>query len=245
MTSLVATDPADRLIVAIDEPDLASARALIARLEGAPRWLKIGMTLFYSAGPAVVREVIAHGYRVFVDLKCHDIPHQVGGAVRALTDLGAGLLTIHTGGGPAMMRAAASAAEGTDAVLLGVTVLTSLDASELAAVGATPDPAGLALQRALLAAECGLGGVVSSPLEAASIRTRLPAPFEIVTPGVRPAGSAAGDQRRVATPAAAIAAGASRLVVGRPITHAAEPAVACQAILAEIAGASAGLGLQA
>lgn len=234
----MSLDPRSRLIVAIDEPDPAAARSLIERLDGAPAWLKIGMTLFYNAGPSIVRSVVADGYRVFVDLKCHDIPHQVGGAVRALTGLGAGLVTIHTGGGPAMMRAAADAADGGETRVIGVTVLTSLDAEALAAVGATAAPAALALQRAVLAAECGLDGVVSSPLEAAAIRARLPTPFEIVTPGVRPTGSATGDQRRVATPSAAIEAGASRLVVGRPITQAADPAAACRAILDEIAGAA-------
>lgn len=227
-------DAQQRLIVAIDEQDPTRARELIDRLKGPVTWFKVGMTLYFRVGPAFVRELVADGLQVFLDLKCHDIPHQVEGAVGALAELGVGLVTVHTGGGPAMLEAAARAVEGTETTVLGVTVLTSLDEAQLEAVGARPDPAALVAQRARLAAECGLGGVVASPLEAAAIAALCPSGFEIVTPGIRPAGTAAQDQRRVSTPADAIAAGATRLVLGRPITQAADPAVAAASVLSAI-----------
>ena len=223
-------DPRERLIVAIDEPDPSSARRLIDRLAGTVTWLKVGMTLYFRTGPSFIRPLLDEGFNVFLDLKCHDIPHQVQGAVRGLSELGVGLVTIHTGGGPAMMEAA----EGSATRVLGVTVLTSMDEGQLAAVGASPDPAQLVEQRARLAAECGLGGVVASPLEAAALSRVCPPGFDIVTPGIRPAGTDAGDQRRVSTPADAIAAGATRLVIGRPITQSADPAAAAAQCLAAI-----------
>ncbi|MCB9728006.1 MAG: orotidine-5'-phosphate decarboxylase [Deltaproteobacteria bacterium] len=229
--------PTDRLIVALDAPDGDAARALIAELRGTLTWFKVGMTLYYGAGRAIVDELVASGERVFLDLKCHDIPHQVEGAVRGLAQLGVALVTVHTGGGPAMLEAAARAVEGTSTRVLGVTVLTSLDADALAAVGIVRDPGELVLERARLAAVCGLHGVVASPQEARALRAALPAGFEIVTPGIRPASAPADDQRRTATPAQAIRAGATRLVVGRPITTACEPAMAARALLREIEAA--------
>ena len=229
--------PKERLIVAIDEPDVERARALIDRLEGSVDRVKVGMTLYYRAGPALVRDLVARGWNVFVDLKCHDIPHQVAGAVAGLADLGAELLTVHVAGGRAMLDASVAAAEGTETKILGITALTSLDENALSEVGIQATPADLVLKRALLAQDVGLGGVVSSPLEAEALRARVGARFEIVTPGVRPAGHETDDQRRVATPAAAISWGASRLVVGRPITQAADPGAAARRILGEIEAA--------
>ncbi|MEZ4267753.1 MAG: orotidine-5'-phosphate decarboxylase [Myxococcota bacterium] len=229
--------PTDRLIVALDAPDEAEARALIAELRGTRVWFKIGMTLFYRTGRGLISELVAAGDHVFLDLKCHDIPHQVAGAVTALADLGVELLTVHTSGGPAMLEAAARAVEGTATKVLAVTVLTSLDRADLKATGVDRDPAELVLDRARLAAASGVHGVVASPLEARALRQLLPADFEIVTPGIRSASAPADDQRRTATPAQAIRAGATRLVVGRPITTACEPAMAARAMLREIEAA--------
>lgn len=228
---------ADRLIVAIDTPEVAEARGLVAELRGTGVWFKIGMTLFYRSGRAFIDELVSAGEHVFVDLKCHDIPHQVAGAVGALADLGVDLLTVHISGGPAMLEAAARAVEGTRSKVLGVTVLTSLDAADLMATGVDREPADLVLARAGLAASSGLHGVVASPQEARALRQLLPPGFEIVTPGIRPASAPADDQRRTATPAQAIRAGATRLVVGRPITTACEPAMAARAMLREIEAA--------
>ena len=230
--------PQDRLIVAIDEPDADRARLMIDDLASSVTWFKVGMTLYFKTGPVFVQELIRSGAQIFLDLKCHDIPHQVEGAVRSLSGLGVGLITVHTGGGPAMLEAAARGAQGSETKVLGVTVLTSLDADQLRAVGADPDAASLVLKRAKLAVESGLDGVVASPLEAAAIKARVPLGFEIVTPGIRPLGSAAGDQRRISTPSDAIAAGASRLVVGRPITQSDTPGRSAEAILNEIQAAS-------
>ena len=196
------------------------------------------MTLYFKTGPIFIEELVAAGAKIFLDLKCHDIPHQVEGAVRSLAGLGVGLITVHTSGGPAMLEAAARGAAQSDTKVLGVTVLTSLDDKDLVAIGATSAAAALVKQRALLAREAGLDGVVASPLEAEAIRSLIPDGFEIVTPGIRPVGSAAGDQRRISTPGDAILAGASRLVVGRPITQATSPGDASSAILTEIAAAS-------
>jgi orotidine-5'-phosphate decarboxylase len=233
MTAAVLS-ASDRLIVALDTPDLAEARTLVAELRGTQVWFKIGMTLFYRTGTAFVYELVGAGEHVFLDLKCHDIPHQVSGAVAALSDLGVELITVHTDGGPAMLEAAARAALGGPTKVLGVTVLTSLDRAELARTGVDREPSELVLERAQLAAECGIHGVVASPLEARALRQLLPAAFEIVTPGIRAASAPPDDQRRTATPAQAIRAGATRLVVGRPITTACEPAMAARAMLREI-----------
>lgn len=230
--------PQDRLIVAIDEPEPLRARRLIEELQPRVEWFKVGMTLYFKTGPIFIEELVEAGAKIFLDLKCHDIPHQVEGAVRSLAGLGVGLITVHTSGGPAMLEAAARGAAQSDTKVLGVTVLTSLDDKDLVAIGATSAPAALVKQRALLAREAGLDGVVASPLEAEAIRSLIPDGFEIVTPGIRPVGSAVGDQRRISTPRDAILAGASRLVVGRPITQATSPGDASSAILAEIAAAS-------
>ena len=224
----------ERLIVAIDEPNPEQARVMIRELQDHVSWFKIGMTLYFRTGPQFVRDLVSEGINVFLDLKCHDIPHQVEGAVRALASLGVGLITVHTGGGQPMMEAAMVGARGSTTKVLGVTVLTSLDEAQLDAIGTRPEPAALVIQRAKLAVAAGLDGVVASPLEAAAIRAVVPQGFEIVTPGIRPKGSAADDQRRISTPSDAIQAGATRLVVGRPITQAADRVQAAAALLESI-----------
>lgn len=228
----------DRIIVALDQPDLAGALACARALVGHARWVKVGMTLYYREGPVVVAAMRELGFDVFVDLKLHDIPHQVEGAARSLGVLGAGMLTVHASGGAAMIEAAVRGArEGAEAAgvsapaVIAVTVLTSMDAETLNSVGVTDTPADQAAGLAALAKTAGAHGVVCSPQEAADLRALLGPDALVVTPGVRPAGSAAGDQSRMATPAAAFAAGASHIVVGRPITAAEDAAAAFQAII--------------
>lgn len=230
--------PADRLIVALDVASRADSDAALERVGAAVRWVKVGSVLFAAEGPRLVTELASRGYRVFLDLKLHDIPHQVALTVAQLADLGASLLTVHTAGGGPMLEAAVRAAAGSGAGVLGVTVLTSLDGPLLAATGVPGSPAEVVAQRAKLAIAAGLAGVVSSPHEAAAVAAVAPAGFEIVTPGIRPGAAAVGDQRRVATPRAAIAAGATRIVVGRAILGAADPAAAVAAILAELEAAA-------
>jgi orotidine-5'-phosphate decarboxylase len=228
----------DRLIVALDMPDLAAAAALVERLGGVASHFKVGSVLFTAAGPAAVEMVRKRGGRVFLDLKYHDIPATVTGAVEAAARLGVGLLTVHASGGLAMLRAAATAAQaaGSDRPrIVAVTVLTSLDRAVLhREVGVPVAVEGHAVHLANLAREAGCDGVVASPREAARLRAALGRDAVIVTPGVRPPGGAADDQARIATPAAAVRAGADYLVVGRPITGAADPAAAAAAILAEL-----------
>ena len=232
---MVAADPRERLAVALDVPQAKDALDLVGQLGESVLWLKVGMELYYAAGEALVEELRAKGYRIFLDLKLHDIPNTVAGGVRSLARTGADLLTIHAAGGGAMMAAAAEAAKAPGAPrLLAVTVLTSMDAAELAAVGVSGSPAGQVLRLARLAKSSGVNGLVCSAEETAALRAELGPEVLLVVPGIRPAGSAADDQRRLATPAEAIARGASMLVVGRPITRAANPAEAARAILGEI-----------
>ncbi len=228
-----------RLIVALDVPTGAEAQALAAKLEAQVHWFKIGLELYSAEGPQLVRDFTKASRQVFLDLKLHDIPATVGRATSRLADLGAGLLTVHASGGRAMMEAAAKAAgEGSQGGkrlrILAVTALTSLSQEDLGAVGidkALPD---LVVQRALLAADAGCDGVVASPHEAAALREVLPEKFLIVTPGIRPAGTDAGDQKRVMTPAQALQAGADMIVVGRPVRDASDPLQAATAITAEL-----------
>lgn len=227
-------DPGNRLIAAIDVPDRARAETLAERIGDAASFYKLGLELFCADGPQLVRDFVGRGHRVMLDLKLHDIPATVGRAAGRVAELGAELLTVHAGGGRAMLEAAVAAAG--DTRILAVTVLTSMDDSDLAEVGAVGPVAELVARRAELAAAAGCHGVVASPKEAALIRERVPAEFLIVTPGVRPAGAAAGDQKRVTTPADARAAGADMVVVGRPIRDAADPAAAARTIAAELAG---------
>lgn len=232
-----ARDPADKLIVALDFPDAPQALALVDRLDGRCRWFKVGLELYLAAGNSVVLELKRRHFRVFLDLKLHDIPNTVAGSVRSVAGLGADMLTVHAGGGPAMLAAAAGAAAGLSQAprLLAVTVLTSMDVGQLKATGVSASPAEQALRLARVARSSGIQGLVCSPEEAAMMRRELPGSI-LVTPGIRPAGAAVGDQKRVATPAAALAAGADFLVVGRPITQAEDPVKAADAILREIAG---------
>ena len=230
----------ERLLVALDVEGLADADRLLDRLAGLVGACKIGAQLFTAAGPAAVEHARKRGFRVFLDLKFHDIPNTVAGAVRAATRLGVRMLTVHASGGVTMMRAAAAAAaaEGPGVprpLCLGVTVLTSLDRAELQRdLGLARSVEAHVLHLAERARAAGLDGCVASPREVRPLRNLLPPSWIIVTPGVRPAGGATDDQARTATPAAAIAAGADYLVVGRSITGAPDPAAAAQAILAEI-----------
>jgi orotidine-5'-phosphate decarboxylase len=235
-----APDPLDCLIVALDVPSADAAMNLVDRLQGTCRWFKVGMELYYAAGNAVIDRLLERGFKVFLDLKLHDIPNTVAGAVRSVAGTGASLLTIHAGGGEQMMRAAVQAATAPNAPqLLAVTVLTSMDAAELSAAGVAGAPAAQVLRLAQLAKTSGIAGLVCSPEEVAAVRQAMGPSARLVVPGIRPAGLAASDdQRRVATPAQAIARGASMLVVGRPVTQAADPAQAAAAILAEIKSAN-------
>lgn len=198
------------------------------------------MELYYAAGNSLVETLRDRGFNIFLDLKLHDIPNTVAGAVRSATQAGASLLTIHAAGGPAMMSAAAEAAAAPGSPrLLAVTVLTSMDAAELAAVGVLASPAEQVLRLARLAKQAGIGGLVCSAEEISALRAELGREEALlVVPGIRPSGSEVGDQKRVATPRAAIERGASMLVVGRPITRAANPAQAARTILEEIAEAN-------
>ncbi|MFW6732542.1 MAG: orotidine-5'-phosphate decarboxylase [Synechococcus sp.] len=231
----------DRIIVALDGVDPAQAVALAAALPGLG-WVKVGLELFLAGGPAVVRQLRQQGLRVFLDLKFHDIPATMAGACRRAAALGAELMTVHAAAGrEALQQAAVAAREGAAAAgmpaptLLAVTVLTSWDETRLATeLGLTEPIADQVRRLATLAAGAGIGGCVCSALEVSQLRELLPEPFCLVTPGIRPAGSARGDQARVLGPAEAIAAGASRLVVGRPITTATDPAAAFAACLAEL-----------
>ena len=241
MLSTFESQPAsERVIVALD-CGADEAIALADKLAGKARWVKVGMTLYYAEGPAIIKMFKRRGFNVFLDLKFHDIPHQVEGAARSAAASGADMITMHTVGGVEMMKAAQRGAEAGAAEIgaatpatLGITVLTSMDADTLAATGVTRTLSDQVRALAAQTQEAGISGVVASPQEAAMLRELLgPAAF-IVTPGVRPAGAALGDQSRVATPAQAFANGASHIVVGRPITQADDPVAAFEAIAAEV-----------
>ncbi|MBT8492570.1 MAG: orotidine-5'-phosphate decarboxylase [Deltaproteobacteria bacterium] len=234
---MASFDPGNRLISAIDVPSAVLARALIERLDGVPSFIKIGLELYVAEGPDLVRELTGRGHRVMLDLKLHDIPATVERAVRRVVGLGAEMVTVHIGGGRAMLEAAQRATDG-KVRLLGVTMLTSMDDGSAAEVGVTGPVGEVVIRRAELARDCGLFGVVASPQEAAAIRAACP-DLCIVTPGVRPSGADAGDQLRVATPGDARLAGADLLVVGRPIRDAKDPAAAARAIIAELGEAGA------
>ncbi len=225
--------PSDRLIVALDFPDTRAALALVDRLHGATRWFKVGLELYVAEGNSLVAELKRRGYSIFLDLKLHDIPNTVASAVRAATHLGVDMLTVHAAGGPEMMSAAVGAAE-SRLSLLAVTVLTSMDAAQLEAIGVIGTPAAQVERLATMALACGVGGLVCSPNEVASLRKQFGSGPLLVIPGIRPEGADIGDQRRVATPAAGMAAGASYLVVGRPITRAEDPEAAARAIFEEM-----------
>lgn len=226
----------DRIVFPLDVPDLDDARRWIARLRGEVGVFKVGLELFTAIGPDAVRAVHDAGAACFLDLKVHDIPATMAGATASAARLGVRYLTVHAAAGPAALRAVAQAAEGTKTTLLAVTILTSLDQGELDAIGMQGAPADAAARLAGVARDAGVRGLVCSPHEAKALRSVL-GEGVIVVPGVRPAGAEAGDQRRVATPAQAIAEGADLLVVGRPIRSAADPVAAARAIAAEIAAA--------
>jgi orotidine-5'-phosphate decarboxylase len=227
--------PKDRLIVALDLPGVAAADALIARLGDSVNFYKIGYQLAYSGGLPFTRELVNAGKKVFVDLKLHDIGNTVARGVESIATLGATFLTVHAY--PQTMKAAVEARAGSDLKILAVTVLTSYDDGDLHAAGYRLGVADLVEARAQQAQVLGVDGLVSSPEEAASLRKIVGHQMSLVTPGIRPAGAAVGDQKRIMTPARAIAAGADYLVVGRPITEAADPKAAADAIQAEIARA--------
>jgi orotidine-5'-phosphate decarboxylase len=225
----------DRLAVALDFPTAKSALDLVDQLSGTCQWFKVGMELYYATGNALVETLRNRGFNVFLDLKLHDIPNTVAGAVRSATQAGASLLTIHASGGPVMMAAAADAAAAPGSPrLVAVTVLTSMDAAQLTATGVSATPAEQVLRLAKLAQHSGVNGMVCSAEEVGSLRAELGDDALLVIPGIRPSGSDIGDQKRIATPAAAIKRGASMLVIGRPITRAANPAEAAEAIFKEI-----------
>ena len=241
MLSVFENIPAEeRIIVALD-CSRDEAMVLADKLRGRAKWVKIGMTLYYACGPSIIAAFKQRGFKVFLDLKLHDIPFQIEGAACSAAMTGADMLTMHTLGGRAMLEAgqrgvARAAAERKDApaVTLGITVLTSMDGDALAQIGIDRAPAGQVELLAGVAKEAGISGVVASPQEASMLREFLGPQAYIVTPGVRPAGSEKGDQSRVSTPEEAFANGASHIVIGRPITKADDPAAAFDAIVSSL-----------
>ncbi len=224
-----------RLIVALDVPNAERALRIAEALQGHADLLKVGLQLFIAQGPGLVRELMSIGWGIFLDLKICDIPATAAGAVRSAAELEVELLTLHTSGGRKMLEAAVAARSKQRVPrLLGVTLLTSLSAEDLPAVGIHDDPASVVDRRCQLAHDSGCDGVVASVREVAAIRARWGPEFLLVTPGIRPAGADAHDQARVATPAAAVLAGADYLVVGRPILHADDPVAAAVAIRASM-----------
>jgi orotidine-5'-phosphate decarboxylase len=229
-------DKPNPIFVALDTVSLDSASALANRLGPYVGGLKVGLEFVSANGPQGVRTIVKSGIPVFLDVKLHDIPNTVAGAMKALAPLGAAIINVHASGGAAMMRAAVEAAASAQSrpKILAVTVLTSLEASDLAAMGISGTPLDHVVRLAKLAKASGIDGVVCSPQEIEAVRAACGPNFLIVTPGVRPAGGALDDQRRVMTPGQALAAGADYLVIGRPITGAPDPAEAARAILKEI-----------
>jgi orotidine-5'-phosphate decarboxylase len=234
--------PEDRLIVALDVSSAAAAQKIVTALSDSVHIYKVGMQLYTAEGPQVVRNLVSSGRQVFLDLKYHDIPNTVASAVREAAQLGVSMLTVHASGGEKMLRAAAEAAHVAAGVharetrvqILAVTVLTSMDESDLEQTGVSGPVVDQVLRLASTALCSGCAGIVSSAREVKSLRAKLGDDFLIVNPGVRPAGSDHGDQARVVTPAQAIHAGATHIVVGRPITGAEDPVSAAQAIQQEI-----------
>ena len=223
-----------RIIVALDTDAPEAALETATALTGEVGMFKVGMELFPRGGPELVRRIRAAGFDVFLDLKFHDIPNTVAGAVRSAAALGVRFATVHASGGRAMLTAAEESARGTGTTLLAVTVLTSLDDADLAEVGFSLGTAEAAAGLAGLAVSCGLNGIVCSAMEVASVRERVGKGVTLVTPGVRMPEDAVGDQKRVVTPADAIRRGADYIVVGRPITKAIDPAAAARAIAASM-----------
>jgi len=235
-TSAARIPTQERLIIALDVANAAEAQRLVQSIGDAAVIYKVGLQLFTAEGPQLVKDIVSSGKKVFLDLKLHDIPNTVAGAVKSITGLGCSFLTVHTSGGSKMLKAAVDAAAPNPLMILGVTVLTSLDDSDLAEVG-QPAAREQVLRLARLALRAGCGGIVASPQEVSELRGALGETMRIVAPGIRPSGSASDDQARTATPADAIRSGADYLVVGRPITQHAEPVAATRAMLREIESA--------
>ncbi len=228
-------DPRQRLIVALDVPTAAAAQKIVAAVGDSALTYKVGMQLYTAEGPQVVRDLVAAGRRVFLDLKYHDIPNTVGAAVAEAAKLGVSMLTVHSSGSGKMLRAAVDAAKARpELIVLAVTVLTSMDGNDLEKIGFRGTIEDTVVRLATIALANGCQGVVASAREASTLRAELGDAFAIVTPGVRPPGGSVGDQVRVVTPAEAVASGASHIVVGRPITEAADPAAEARAILGQI-----------
>ena len=230
-----------RLIVALDVPDAKSAIDLVNQLEPSCHWFKVGLELFVAEGPKVLEPLVARGHSVFLDLKFHDIPNTVAGALRSAAVLGVRMVNVHSLGGPAMLAAAQEALAGFNnpPQLLAVTMLTSMDQAQVKAAGIERSPSEQVELLARMCLDAGIRGFVCSPQEVAVLRELTGPEGTLVIPGIRPAGSEIGDQRRIATPAETLRAGASHLVVGRPITQAADPHEAAVKILEEMAGALA------
>jgi orotidine-5'-phosphate decarboxylase len=226
----------DRLIVALDVPGATQARQLVQSIGESASTYKIGKQLFTAEGPQLVRDLVASGRKVFLDLKYHDIPNTVAAAVRSAAELNVSMLTVHASGGSKMLKAAVEAAAQSSSkpMILAVTVLTSMSDEDLQEIGVSGTALSQVLRLGALARKAGCGGLVASAKEAGELRRELGEGFAIVTPGVRPAGAAIGDQARVLTPRDAIEAGASHLVVGRPIIEASDPAKAAASIVEEI-----------
>jgi orotidine-5'-phosphate decarboxylase len=233
---LHTSDPRGQLIIALDVSTAAAAQKIVAAVGDSALTYKVGMQLYTAEGPQLVRDLVASGRLVFLDLKYHDIPNTVAAAVQEAAQLGVSMLTVHAAGSSKMLRAAVDAARATNPALLvlGVTVLTSLDENDVEQIGFRGTVRDEVLRLSALALANGCQGIVTSAREASAVRAELGDDFAIVTPGVRPAGTGHGDQMRVVTPAEAIAAGASYIVVGRPITKAADPAAEARAILGQI-----------
>ncbi|MES1155863.1 MAG: orotidine-5'-phosphate decarboxylase, partial [Pseudorhodoplanes sp.] len=229
----MSLDPRERLIVALDLPSVAAAEKMVAQLANAVTFYKIGYQLAFAGGLSFVQTLTRAGKKVFLDLKLHDIGNTVAKGVASVAQIGATFLTVHAY--PQTMKAAVEGKHGSDLRILAVTVLTSYDEADLVAAGYRPGVADLVAQRARQACDIGIDGLVCSPEEAANLRRIVGPKMALVTPGIRPAGSAAGDQKRIMTPSNAITAGADYLVVGRPIVEAADPKAAADAIVAEIA----------
>jgi len=226
----------DRLIIALDYPSATDARQLVTRLGDSVSYYKVGKQLFTAEGPLFVRELTARGKRVFLDLKYHDIPNTMARAVREAARLGVSIVNVHAASGTAALQAAAAAARESERppLLLAVTVLTSFDDAALQETGVSGRVVDQVLRLTALARNCGCDGIVTSVREAAEVRREFGTGFAILTPGIRPAGSDVGDQARSATPSEAVQAGVDYIVVGRPITAAADPVTAAKNVIVEI-----------
>lgn len=229
---MTTIDARDRIIVALDLPSVAAAAAMVARLGDSVTFYKVGLELAYAGGIDFARELVRSGKKVFLDLKLHDIPNTVARATERVADVGATYLTVHAF--PHTMRAAVEGSAGSGLKVLAVTVLTSNNDADLVEAGYAFNVADLVRRRALQAAEVGVGGIVLSPEEVSAMRALVGGGLDLVTPGIRPAGSDVGDQKRIMTPRRAIEAGADRLVIGRPITQANDPKSAVEDIILDV-----------